>query len=521
MKRILLLFVVAQFCFFNYSCRPEKTVQVADKDKDGVPDDEDNCVDIANKYQEDKDKDGKGDVCDDVNDLDLDEDGIPNEEDNCPEVANPDQADEDKDGKGDACDDVNDLDIDGDGVPNEEDNCPNVANPDQADKDGDGIGDACDDKDNRVIPCENGKAGDYPCSGYDLYAHLDLTKLQSPSNGNDCWGWTDEASGREFAIMCTSKGTSFIEVTDPAGPKILGFLPTSAEHSRRKLWRDVKVYNNHAFIVSEIPNHGMQVFDLTRLLNSPQDVEQTFTADALYSNFSHAHNIAINEEKGIAYIVGYDGRGVGALMIDITNPKSPVEAGKYTGTNYSHDAQIVTYDGPDTDYHGKEIYIGSNESQMVIADVTDPKNPKTISKVSYANAKYTHQGWLTKDSKYFLLGDELDELRVGNKTKTIIFDMTDLDNPKFHSNYFGSTYAIDHNGYVKEDTFYLANYTAGVRFIDITDINNITETGFFDTYPANDKVAFNGVWNVYPYFKSGTILVSDYDGGLFILKKQQ
>ena len=56
------------------------------------------------------------------------------------------------------------------------------------------------------------------------------------------------------------------------------------------------------------------------------------------------------------------------------------------------------------------------------------------------------------------------------------------------------------------------------------DISNIaagtmTEAGFFDTYPANDDTAFNGVWNVYPYFASGNILVSDIEGGLFIIKK--
>ena len=66
---------------------------------------------------------------------------LSNAEDNCPDVSNADQADRDGDGIGDVCDD----DRDGDGVSNAEDNCPDVSNADQADMDGDNIGDVCDD----------------------------------------------------------------------------------------------------------------------------------------------------------------------------------------------------------------------------------------------------------------------------------------------------------------------------------------------------------------------------------------
>lgn len=107
-----------------------------DQDGDGVPDDEDNCVSVANPDQADSDGDGTGDACD----TDGDNDGSPNEADNCPDVPNPDQLDLDGDGIGDACDE----DLDGDGVPNANDNCPETANPQQRDQDEDGLGDVCD-----------------------------------------------------------------------------------------------------------------------------------------------------------------------------------------------------------------------------------------------------------------------------------------------------------------------------------------------------------------------------------------
>ena len=90
-----------------------------------------------------------------------------------------------------------------------------------------------------------------------------------------------------------------------------------------------------------------------------------------------------------------------------------------------------------------------------------------------------------------------------------------------HYTYQGPTYAIDHNGYVRGDRFYISNYTAGFRVVDISGIagGQMEEVGFFDTYPSNDNTSFNGVWNVYPFFESGIIAISDSDNGLFLVQE--
>ncbi|WP_439130168.1 choice-of-anchor B family protein [Polaribacter sp.] len=422
------------------------------------------------------------------------------------------------------------LDDDNDGIANSIDNCPDVANPNQEDTNNNGVGDVCEIITNNKIPCENGFAGVYPCDNYDLLLHISLEDLDlSASNplnieGNDSWGWTDPITNNEYAIIGLNNGVAFVDITDTDNPVHIGNLQTRTVNS---LWRDIKVYNNHAFIVSEANNHGMQVLDLTKLRdtnNSPR----FFTADAEFTDFGNAHNIVINEDSGYAYAVGTNLSGGGPIFINIQNPKSPVLEGGFFEGGYSHDAQVVNYNGPDLDYAGKEILIGSNGerfgiNEVVIADVTDKKNPKKVSNISYTKQGYTHQGWFTEDQRYFIVGDELDEYdgNVSN-TRILIFDLLDLDNPKLLSEYFGPTTAIDHNGYVKENTFYLANYRAGVRMHDISNIANGTmlETGFFDTYPDNDEPEFNGAWNVYPFFKSGKIVVSDIEKGLFIIKKK-
>lgn len=368
--------------------------------------------------------------------------------------------------------------------------------------------------------CSNGKAGIYPCDNYDLLLNIPLSTFNAIS-GSDCWGWTDEATNKEYAIMCVDNGTVFVDITDTENPVYLGKLPTATISED---WWDVKVYNNYAFIVSEATNHGMQVFDLTKLRNV-SNPPITFTADKHFTDFGSAHNIVINEKSGYAYPVGTNKAGTykgGPLFINIQTPLNPISEGGWGMDNYSHDAQAVTYNGPDTDYTGREILIGSNENEVVIVDITDKSNPVNISKISYSNVGYTHQGWFTEDQKYFILGDELDEQKFGNNTRTIIFDFSDLDNPKQHFTYTGPTKAIDHNGYINGGTFYLANYNAGVRFIDISSIEskNISEVGYFDTHPENNNADFNGVWSVYPFLKSGKVVVSDINRGLFILKKQ-
>ena len=293
--------------------------------------------------------------------------------------------------------------------------------------------------------CIDGNAGGYACMGINLMSSVNLEQLNA-TMANDCWGWTDMKTGSEYAIIGLDNGTAFIDVTIPNQPVILGKLPTQTEDSA---WRDVKVFENYTYIVSEAENHGMQVFDLTRL----RDTENVtiFSSDGYYDGFGNAHNIAINEHSPYAYAVGSQTYAGGAHFIDITNPENPTSAGGYAASGYSHDAMVVNYNGPDLDYKGKEIYFGSNEDEVVIVDVTDKSNPTFISSFKYSQTQYTHQGWLTADHKYFFVGDELDELYNGINTRTIILDLTDLDQPQIHFEYMSPLSVIDHNGYVVGD----------------------------------------------------------------------
>ncbi|MBC8345559.1 MAG: choice-of-anchor B family protein [Candidatus Marinimicrobia bacterium] len=381
------------------------------------------------------------------------------------------------------------------------------------------------------IPCEEGYADGYPCKGVDLLSFLSPQDLGGTDILNDIWGWTDSQTGNEFALVGLLNGTSFVDVTDPVNPVVLGLLPT---HTISSIWRDIKVYNNYAYVVSEnAGNHGVQIFDLTLL----RDVTEftTFSETSHYDLIGSAHNIFINEKSGFAYVVGVGSAATsdkrcngGSHIMDLSDPVNPVFAGCFahkgtgrSGTGYSHDIQVVIYGGPDSDYVGNEIAFSSNETALSIADVSDKSNPIIISKYDVTNAgsRYIHQGWLSEDQKYFFVNDELNELRGLDDTQnTLIFDVSDLDNPRLVSIYESTLTTIDHNNYVVDSLLYQSNYSAGLRILSIRDPLNPGEVAFFDTYPAGDIIDFVGSWSNYPFFKSRTIVVSSIEGGLFVLK---
>lgn len=364
------------------------------------------------------------------------------------------------------------------------------------------------------VSCTNGKAGAYECNSVDFLGALSIEDMGGTrqTDGNDIWGWTDPSTGKEYALVGLSSGTAFVDVSTPTAPVYLGSLAT---HTSSSSWRDVKVYKDHAYIVSEAGGHGMQVFDLTQLANVTNP-PQTFSETAHYDDFGNAHNIVINEDSGFAYAVGANSCAGGLHMIDISSPQSPANAGCFSGDGYTHDAQCVMYNGPDTDHQGKEICVNSNEDTITIVDVTNKNGPVQLAREGYPDSDYVHQGWFTEDQTYFYQNDELDG---GNtNTRTIIWDLRDLDDPFIAKEYFGETRAIDHNLYVRGNFVFEANYTAGLRILDITDRENPVEVAFFDTYTANNNASFNGAWSSYPYFESGNVIVSNIEDGLFIVK---
>ena len=389
------------------------------------------------------------------------------------------------------------------------------------------------------VHCTNGMAANHACNNIDLLARVSETELDPNSQrGNDIWGWIDPDTKREYALVGMTKSVVFVDVTDPVNPVHLGRLPTH-DPTYEFLWRDMKVYKDHMYVVVD-GDGGMQVFDLRQLRSAPRtpkDWDETAYYDG---GIILAHNLAINEETGFAYLAGYalsresDDLGacknyesqLGLHIVDIRDPVNPVYAGCFsdrpyvsTGRGYTHDTQCVLYRGPDAKYKGREICVSSNETHISITDVTDKSNPKMVGAATYPDVAYAHQGWLTEDHRYFLMNDEKDESNyLVEKTRTIIWDLDELEDPVYHSSFFFPTRSTDHNLYVHGDYMYAANYKTGLRIVNISNINEPEEIAFFDTHPNSDSHGTDaGAWSSFRFPKSGTTIVNSHPDGLLIL----
>ena len=367
-----------------------------------------------------------------------------------------------------------------------------------------------------MTPCVGGMAGSYPCQNVDLLSFMPLSTIGG-GNGSANWGWTDPGSGREFAIMGRSNGTAFVEITDPVNPIYLGNLPS---HTGTSSWRELKTYSHYVYIVSDNNGaHGMQVFNLNQLLTvtSPP---VTFAESAHYAGVTTGHTITTNEATGYAYIHGSNTCSGGLHFVNIQNPLNPVSAGCFSTDGYTHDAQCLNYTGPDIAHQGKELCFAYNTDTLTIVDVTNKAAPVQISRTGYAGRGYTHQGWLTDDQQYLVMDDELDEQNFGHNSRTYLWDVRNLDAPVLMGYHQGPTPAVDHNQFFRGNYLFQANYRAGLRILNGSNIasGQLSEIAYFDIYPANNNANFNGAWHVYPYFPSGVVIVSGIEQGLFILQ---
>ncbi len=384
---------------------------------------------------------------------------------------------------------------------------------------------------------------------------------------SDIWGWTSPA-GEEYAIVGHNSGVAFVRVTDPRNPLFLGYIPTVDRNTLRNFWWDMKTYNDHVYFTSEVRGNGVGIFELTRLdrMQGPPP-GGTLSVDARYlgNGLLAAHNISINEETGFAYLSGVTKDATvdpafveeGMVILDLSrDPLAPVEVGQLLGRD-THDTQVVVYRGPDRRYRGREIAFVFNGIDLTVGiyDVTDKgvvdvrsDDSITISERSYLGASFTHQGWLTEDHAFLVVGDEEDELfgvkdprnpNLPDTARTYVWNVQDLENPGVVSTFDSPAASIDHNMFVRTDAsgrefVYHANYTAGVRVTELTrgpgsgprQTATLAEVAHMDTEPRlpNNHLNFNvnifeGPWGVYPFFpNSDTIIASDGLNGLVLMR---
>ena len=381
--------------------------------------------------------------------------------------------------------------------------------------------------------CVNGSAGGFPCNKVDLLSHIALDEFSSnPQRANDIWGFYDLNTEREYALIGLENGVAIVDVSNPSSPFEIDTVAGASS-----TWRDIKVYqffdetsqrfHAFAYVTTDNANIGLRLIDLSGLPHSVSGsvaVSPELSAHNVYiTNLDYTTNSVVDGVPPVLYTAGSNlsnGR-IRAYALDV--PTVLTLTADAPVVSSSHDLSSVTIRDarinqcPAATTHCV-LLIDANEDNLQIWDATNPANPVRLSSTLYAELGFVHSAWFTRDGNYAFVQDELDELDFGGNTRLRIFDMSNLAQPVLAGTWTGTEAAIDHNGFVRGNRYYMANYTRGLTILDISNPVQPVESGFFDTFPANNFANFAGAWGVYPYLPSGNLLLSDINGGLFVLQ---
>jgi choice-of-anchor B domain-containing protein len=389
------------------------------------------------------------------------------------------------------------------------------------------------------VACVDGKSGVFECNNIDLQAHIPLNDFSTkPSSANDIWGHVDLNTMKEYALIGLRNGIAVVDVTDPQNPTEVGTVSGLSS-----VWRDVKVYQYfdeelhlwqaYAYATIDGTSDKVTIIDLNNLPTTVSLVAKNnavSTAHNVYiSNVDPTLNIALPHLTPVLQLIGTNKFGGAFHNYSLEKPETLTSFNNLaTGSGYTHDgASMIINDQRATDYCVSKmtpcsIFIDFNEKEMKLWDITNPNKPTKLGTGTYTDVsssfQYVHSGWPTEDNQYIFLHDEFDEKDAGINSTVRVFSASNLTKPEHIGQWTGSTRAIDHNGFVRGNRYYLSNYERGLTVLDITDPINPIEIGFFDTFTPSNNANYNGAWGAYPFLPSGNILVSDIDSGLYILK---
>lgn len=315
------------------------------------------------------------------------------------------------------------------------------------------------------------------------------SQVDFPYALSNVWGYT--AQGKEYALVGTQKGVSIVDVSNPVSPVTLFNVPAAESQ-----WRELKTYKNYAYASNETGG-GILIIDLSKL---PQNVSFFNFTDN--NRLRTAHTVWV-DEKGRLYAFGYNSSG-GALIYDLTkDPTKPTFLGRYD-ENYVHDG----FARGDTLWSA-EIFAG----RMTVVDLKNIQSP-IVKAAQETPGRFTHNLWPTKNNRYVFTTDEVAASYLASYKVDDLNNIEELDRVKINPN----ATSIVHNVHLVGDQFAATSYyTDGVVIFDVSRPDNMVKVGSFDTSPF-EGASFKGCWGVYPYFPSGTLVATNIEGQLTILK---
>lgn len=325
---------------------------------------------------------------------------------------------------------------------------------------------------------------------------------------NEIWGIT--SNGHEYAVIGSTFGTHFIDVTDPTNI-FERFRFPGKEASRGIIHRDYHDYSGYLYAVADEGASSLQILKIDEL---PDTAYIVYDSDEL---LFQAHNIFIDTAHARLYTFAGALRGVspssGVGVIDISEPTDPKFVKHFREFGAIRPGHV--HDGYVRD---NIAFLNCEREGFAMMDYTDLDNPIAMAALpanAYLQSGYNHSGWANDDCSHYYFADE----NWGTDLKTLpLTDLEDLSVISYFDAGNSNQFSIPHNLIVGCDYLYASYYYDGLQVYDISNPDNPERVMFFNTSSRDIQENYEGAWGVFPHLPSGNILVSDMQEGLFVIE---
>lgn len=324
---------------------------------------------------------------------------------------------------------------------------------------------------------------------------------------NEVWGLSQD--GREYAVIGSTMGTHFIDISDPDTLYEVDFIRGKFFGSS-VVHRDFHDYEGYLYSVCDQGSSSLQVIDLRYLPDSVVLVHE----DAV--NISRSHNVFIDSATAKMYTCGVRAPNVsGRIPLQLWSLENPEEPELMKNINqieglpvsYVHDM----YARNDT------VFLNAANQGLYIADFTAPDSPQVLGTLlNYPQKGYNHSGWWNESGDYYFMADETH----GRDLK--IVETTEISSPRVANTFEAESDpegSVPHNLIVKNNRVYVSYYYDGLQVFDFSESGEMCRSYKYATSELNPvRGGFSGAWGVYPLLPSERVLVSDMQNGLFVLR---
>ncbi len=341
------------------------------------------------------------------------------------------------------------------------------------------------------------------------YNDPNLPKVDITDIWNDLTGYYDPIKNREYIIAGGTDSVYFFDITIATEIKLIERRWGRSHYARN---RDFETFKHYAYCVADQGSGlgGLQIFDLQYL---PDSVHLVYQDNALGS---YTHTIFIDSISERMYMCS-NSKNTGSSAMDIislANPEQPVLLAeldvpqKPGGGNLFGNVHEM-YARNDT------AYLSCGDYGLFIFDLRNIAQQGLIGSItSYPDQGYNHSSMLDASGRYLMFTDENTGLDVK------IFDIHNLGDPLYISQFNSNALATPHNAFWVGDLAYVSAYHDGVRIYNVRDPANPVQVAWYDTHPDTPEVygGYKGCWGVYPYLPSKHLIASDLTRGIFVFE---